>query len=561
MKEIGIKEQKKETIIDILNREVYYKVPIFQREFSWKKDELSDLFEDLQKSMKNDTQHFFGFMMLRPEENNYVNIIEGQQRLASITIIICIIRDMLYELNDISHIKIETKYIKSDDTIWDDGGPSKYKLTLSEINKLYFTKYIQRLDFPKMKIDEMKNDRPPHPSNKLIQDAYKYYYYSISTITNPKEDRNKVKYLKDLLKIILKNLVLITTEVTDNKIAYNIFQTLNDRGLNLALADLLKVYLFDLADNDVHEAKSGWDEIINTLGNINLNNFLRHYWVSKYEVINIKDLMTQFESKIKTKADAFKFLDELKFEAEIYESIFNKSLDMWSQEVVDLIDELFILSKNMVLPILLGGLQSLRDQYHEQFLKTLISFIFRYLTIAERENKELELQFSRISKEMRKNKHLTNNDIKRRLDRMYVDDDTFKTIFMSKEIKTIKIAKYILQKIEFFLDPLQEKFSNKITLEHILPKNPNDDWEEYFKQENMDHASLINLVGNMTLLLGKVNKKAQNKFYTIKRDQFYKKMTSLKINEFLSKISSWNSNDIINRQKYFGDQAAKIWKL
>ena len=67
MKNIGISEQKKATIAELLEKNAYYGVPVFQREFSWKKDEWSDLYEDIERALKNDSQHFFGFMMLKPE--------------------------------------------------------------------------------------------------------------------------------------------------------------------------------------------------------------------------------------------------------------------------------------------------------------------------------------------------------------------------------------------------------------------------------------------------------------------------------------------------------------
>jgi len=109
MNEIGIGEQKKATIAELLEKNVYYTVPIFQREFSWKNDELSDLFEDIERSKNQNSQHFFGFMMIKPEGKTYVNVIEGQQRLATITIILCVIRDILYKMNDEFYKEFEHK--------------------------------------------------------------------------------------------------------------------------------------------------------------------------------------------------------------------------------------------------------------------------------------------------------------------------------------------------------------------------------------------------------------------------------------------------------------------
>ncbi len=319
--------------------------------------------------------------------------------------------------------------------------------------------------------------------------------------------------------------------------------------------------MFDLAGNDVKTAKDRWDEIVNILGNINMNNFLRHYWVSKFGIVSQKNLMNEFEKNINSKLDVFNFLDELKFEAEIYESIFNKSSEMWNKDIVILLDELFILTKNIVLPLLLGTLQTLEERYHKKFLSICISFIFRYLTIAERENKELESLFSKMSIDIRNGSLTTLGRIKERLLRIYVDDDTFEKIFMNKDIKTAKVARYILQKLESNLDPIQEKFSNRITLEHILPKNPNQEWIDYITSKKINTDKVVDKLGNMTLLLGKVNKIAQNKFFIEKRDLIYSKMTKLKINSDISKITSWTEAEVLERQSIFAKQAKKIWSI
>jgi hypothetical protein len=128
-----------------------------------------------------------------------------------------------------------------------------------------------------------------------------------------------------------------------------------------------------------------------------------------------------------------------------------------------------------------------------------------------------------------------------------------------KEIKLHNVAKYILQNIELNLEPEMEKFSQKITLEHILPRNPEPKWKEYLKENKMDHAQWVNKLGNLTLLLGKVNKAAQNKF--IEEKVNYYKSSKLKLNENLMNKKSWTEKDIKDRQDWLAGLCLKIWKL
>jgi len=560
MHSIGIGEQKKSTINQLLSGSAYYIVPIFQREFSWNKDEWSDLAEDIERAITNEAQHFFGFMMIKPDKANNILIIEGQQRLATITIIASVIIDLLYEMKTEKHKDIQKEYIKSGD-LFSENPKQRYKLSLSNINNDFLRKYVQSEDVPSKKFHKYKQELKMHPSNKLMFDCYKYYHKLLSDKISDLTEDMKTKYLLKYLGTTLNNLLVIVTEVFDNKTAYNVYKTLNDRGLDLALADLLKVHLFQIVEDDVDAAKSKWDEMTSSLGTINLNLFLKHYWLSRYGVVNEKYLMDELEKKIKTDQQVFEFLEALKIEAEYYESIFNRRIDVWGSEKAKLIDQLFVLSRDMVMPILLSALQILKDTSHASFLKYCIAVVFRYLTIGERESKEMINVFSQIAIDIRNLKLKNLKEIRDRFRPLYVDDETFKSNFLTKEIKTAKVARYILEGIELSIHPEIQEFTEKITLEHILPKNPNDKWREYIKVNDFEFESVIDRLGNMTLLVGKYNKDAQNKFFTVKRDEYYSKMTRLKINEPLKDINSWSLADIEIRQTWFANKAIDIWKL
>jgi hypothetical protein len=251
----------------------------------------------------------------------------------------------------------------------------------------------------------------------------------------------------------------------------------------------------------------------------------------------------------------------LKGEAEVYEALLNPKIDYWANKtIVDLLNELQTLTTQMTLPLLMSG-SSLQEKEFINLLRLCIGFTFRYLTIAEAEHKVLEKLFSDIAIEIRKGVIKNTEQIKKRMYREYPDDDTFIKLFAKKEIKVAKVAKYILQTIDNHLSQDEEKFSNRITLEHILPRNPDEEWIAYMKKNNIEKEELVNRIGNLTLLLGKVNKKAQNDFFSKKRDNFYTLMTKLKINESLKEIQSWTKEDIEKRQKRLAEIAVVIWKI
>jgi uncharacterized protein with ParB-like and HNH nuclease domain len=560
MLDIGIGNYQQQTLEQLLKNNLSYVVPFFQREFSWGKDDWDDFLEDANKTMKEKKGHFFGFMTFKKPENDEIPIIEGQQRLATVTILISVVRDLLLEMEDDFWKDLNKEYIKSIDILSPETPPF-FKLILSEMNKEFFKKYVQEESTPNKKIDKFKIERKVNLSNQLIFKCYKFFQDELKKKIEKMSNKEAKDYLVEIVRSVLRNFIIITTEVTDSSAAYNIFQTLNDRGLDLNVTDLLKTYLFEKVGESWRDAKEKWDAIREILSLANTNAFLRHYWLSTHEVVKEKDLLREIQSRIKTKADVFKFLEDLKGEAEVYEALLNPTIDYWgNKKIVEHLYELQILTTQMALPLLMAG-NKLPEKEFINLLQSCIDFTFRYLTIAEAEHKVLEKLFSDIAIDIREGKIKNAEQMKKRLSREHIDDDTFKKLFTKKEIKVAKVAKYVLQKIDDYLSPDEEKYSDRITLEHILPRNPDKEWMEYLLKNNIEKDELVNRIGNLTLLIGKVNKKAQNAFFTKKRDYFYKKMTKLKINESLKDIHSWTKEDIEKRQEGFAELAVKIWSI
>lgn len=564
MQGIGIVNHKQTTIEEMLNQtDTRYSVPYFQREYSWTKDDWIDFFEDIEKTQESNNYHFFGFMALQ-KQSPYINIIEGQQRIATVLILVSVVRDIFKEKRFESWSKIEEEYLKTSDTL-SESAAIDYKLELSEINKSFFRDFIQESNNPDEKLSRFKL-ATLDLSNRLIYNCYKFFYDKLTEKLKKLNEEERNKYLLQIIRIPLRRFIVFTIDVEDEIAAYNIFQTLNDRGLDLGTADLLKIHLFNKSGTALlQEAKDRWDEIRNLLSQIKLNTFLRHYWLSHYAVVQEKDLLREFQKEIKTDSDAYSFLKELRIEAEIYEALVNPRVDYWvDEEIVELLNNLKIISALMPLPILLAGNVKLQSSDFKRLIKTLISFLIRYVTIGERDNKTLEKLLSDISINLRRGEITRLSEIRKLLMAEYVDDKTFEQQFIKNEMKATKVAKYVLQEIEQEVAGKREKFDKTISVEHILPKNPDDECQKYIEDNSIDKDAVVHRIGNMTLLLGKVNSnKAKNKIFNKKRDEVFAKedQTILEINKPLASITSWTEFDIEGRQKWFAEKAVKIWKL
>jgi uncharacterized protein with ParB-like and HNH nuclease domain len=565
---IGLNKIGEKTLGTIFEEGTTYAIPFWQREYSWEKDDWTNFCEDLDEAVKNDKGHFFGFMAMKEGKEYDYEIIEGQQRITTVLIFFSVIRDLSNELGlkEFSE-DLQTSFITAGNKYKYEMHP-KSRLTLSRINKDFFKKYIEKSSTLKEKESlfkkEFKKNDEADQSNRLIFNCFKHFHKKISKDIEGFSQEEKQKKLKNLVGIILHNFICAVAEVQDDIAAYNIFLTINDRGLDLALADLLKIHLCNIVSKDKEFINDFWYQVRNQLTAGNINNFLRHYWLSKYEVVKETQLLEEMRKKINNEEKAYEFIQELIDEVDTYESLLTPTKENWGgidPDLHSLLSNLQTISATIPLPLLMAAAAKLKPKELKNVIFYCTTFIFRYLTIGEQESKVLEKLFSDLAIDIRNNKITKAEQVKTRLSKHNLSDELFEVLLMSKDIKLNKVARYILEMIENYLDPNPEKImSDKITLEHILPKNPDGQWDKYIKDNNLDHANLVYKLGNLTLLIGKVNNKLRNKFLDKKVEEF-KNSSKLKINQDLDKITEWKEKDILNRQKKLTKYCLEIWSL
>jgi len=557
--DIGVHNINTKSIGQLLG-EGPFQVPFFQREYSWTKDHWVDFLEDVQEALQKKRGHFFGFMTLKKTTNGDSEIIEGQQRITTVILFLCAIRDLCYELNlETTQDKINSYITQS--SMLESHLPPIPLLTLSRINKDFFKTFVKDIKNFNQREKEFKS-KPTVPSNKLIFNCYNYFHTNLSREIEGFDIDEKDKKLKSLAGAALEYFIVVTTEVSDHLVAYNMFQTINDRGLDLALSDLLKLHLCTTVKKGKEFIQEYWDGVRDQLVSGNMNNFLRHYWLSSREVVKEPVLLEEIRQHIKDEQTAYKFMENLTDEVDTYEALIKPMKEFWDAKHPDLLGllmDLQTLSATIPLPLLMAAF-NLDVKEFKNVIRDCTTFMFRYLTIGEQESKELEKFFSDLAIKIR-NKEITKaSQVRKHFLKRDLSDKVFESVLEVKDIKLNKVATYILKKIERKLAPDQETFSDKITLEHILPKTPDKEWDKYLEENQMDYTNLIHKLGNQTLLLGKVNTKIRNQIFTKKTGE-YKKSSKLIINRDLANLKSWTEKDIMERQKWLTKQCMDIWKL
>ena len=540
-------------------------VPIFQRPYSWTKQEYIQFLEDLKRIMdEGSDSYFIGSMFFKENQDKKSNvIIDGQQRLATITILISVIRDILYKIGDDRVSDIDNDYIKKRNLKTRD---SYYKINLSGINLTFFRKYIQEKDKPQNKISSFSKEKKITYSNRLLFNCYQEYFLTIVNSWGKGFEQNKLtELIINILQIILDKLNLLTITVTEESEAFTIFETLNDRGLDLTIADLLKNYLFSILSSEVDESElrdiiKKWDNMIESLGKY-ISPFLKHYWNSKYKPITEKEVYKALKRKINTKDKVLNFLNDLFKEAEVYNGFINPEFVYWEdKELVSLLNEILILGVSQCYPLLLSAKAKLNDIEFKKIIFLCISISFRYSTVCNLHNNLLERLYSDIANKLRKEEIKNSKEVKNFLKNIWPKDEIYNEMFSNMTFKTSKVPKYIFKKINDSLDYGKEIVSSDdISLEHIIPKNPSIESIKLLKRDKINYKEKINQLSNMTILSEEYNRKSSNRLFKDKKGMYQK--SKLDINELLKTFKKWDQDEINEWNKYLLDLSKTIWKI
>jgi len=278
-------------------------VPTFQRGYMWQTKHVSAFWDDVVKQQGasklkgGPDTHFLGpIVTLWKSEERIIQILDGQQRLATATILLSVIRDIARMISQKTGIQkaadfaaqVQFQYIEKE-----DGG---FSLKMGETDAAYFEKTIQ--------LDPPVKTAPKLRTHLNIRQAYKVLTEKVTAFTgqvNPQMDSlQAIGQLKELRQTIVSDLVMARIPVTSQRSAFRIFETLNDRGLRLSAPDLLLNYLMGEAPDSEHkDIRDLWTEMIERMGRYDINPFLRHMWISKYGDLKKEDLFTALSAHIK----------------------------------------------------------------------------------------------------------------------------------------------------------------------------------------------------------------------------------------------------------------------
>lgn len=542
-----------------------YRVPQFQRDYSWEQDNWEDLWNDIEIAMETKHFHYMGSVVLQSTKSKEFLIIDGQQRFTTLSILTLAVISEIQELVN-KGIEVEEnmeriKILMLQNIGQKDASSLTYssKLFLNENNDAF---YQNRL----LLFKEPINIRKLSDSESLMWGAYQFFKSKVSNRFKNKSGSDLASFLNDVTGELM---IFIQITVEDELNAYTVFETLNSRGIELTSTDLLKNYLFSLvakSHTDLKQVKIQWKKIVDSVGLKEFPVFLHYFLIATRKPITKEYLFNEIKNFVKSDQDVFELLEHLEFYAYNYVALGSPDDEMWNTDKENR-NSIVILNSFRVTqwkPLALIAGEKLSGTDFKRLLQSIITISYRYNVIAKLQTNEMEKIYSKAAINLYKSENPNIFSVLTDLKELYVNDEEFKNYFSIKKFITSnsndkKLLRYTLYKLEsqevkgshFDFD------TDNGTIEHILPESYPAEWSESFSEDEFERN--IYMLGNLTLLEGsKNNKDASDKIFDEK-----KKIYATSKYSITKRITDpqWTAQNIKQRQSHLAKLACSVWKI
>ena len=542
----GLIEANKGILKKIFSEEFWFIVPQYQRPYVWQEENIQELIDDLYYAFENkqNSEYFLGALVLKrttEKEFREYEILDGQQRLTTLCMMMAVIRDLIK--------KPQYKYTLSQMIYQEENE----LLKVPSRNRIKYNTRDKVKDFVKDYIIANGSTRKRdlvnyHEDTNISVSNMAKAISTMHTIFENKEN------LESFAVFLLNNVLFIYVSTDNTEDAFRLFTILNDRGIPLSNADILKsINIGEISEEDLDEYSKHW-EYLEEKYHKGFDRFLSFVRTILLKNKPSSNLLDEYEKNIYQKNILKKGKNTIDFLIEL-DGIYDK--------IIDLNDENLSNEYKNLVTIMKLGLHS------DEWIPTVLSYFlkFEYYNLDEF-IKKLEYKFigdlmSNVSPSKRREN--LNNIIKtieivskENIDILFENRELFdidKNIFrknINGDIYGKKYTKYLLLKMEYLMNDNSVYLSNykEISIEHVLPQNPlkKSHWRRDFTEEQ--RKLWTNKLSNLVLISNKKNVKLANLDFKKKKEEYLKNrmnvFNSSKI--FLDKSSKWDETNLRNRQ-------------
>lgn len=528
------------------NQNLVFFVPVYQRPYAWGQDQWADLWDDVNGILEDDS-HFLGSVVAIREGAvvrgfNRMELVDGQQRLATISILLCALRNAYKERGDLRQAEnVERLYLYSE-TLREKAR----KLTLGGADDSAYQQLL--LDRPS----------PAHQ----VTNAYEFFRQKMENESDL--DRLSERFTDGI------RLVFISTE--NHEDAFKLFETLNDRGLELSAVDLIKNRMLSVAAErargNIAPMVKTWQDITQKLEGLDKIRFFRQFLLANYPgKVTKSALYQQYKKLVSNGHDLDTFAAQLDDAASLYKHIHHYSFEdkHLNSKLEDLINLKATTSFTLLLRLLTDGWPASKIL---QVIPAIEAFSLRR-AICGWSTSEMDTIYNQIA-----NLQAAEREPKQICETLLKNmpgDQEFHEKFRTSRFRQDTQTKYVLEQFEYERMVTREvRIADRqaVHIEHIMPqtittkkclRTQGGDWVTYLGEDAEKHPEYFQLIGNLTLLGAELNVPASNNPFQAKK-KFYQK-SEIKLTRELLNYANWRIDQIVDRSKVLADKALEIWRV
>jgi uncharacterized protein with ParB-like and HNH nuclease domain len=550
----------------------FFKIPRFQRPYSWDHENIQDFWDDVVRDQPK--EYFIGSMVVFRDPQKYFCVVDGQQRLTSITVLLCVIRNAFDSIGDSdlaagTHALIEKRNIKHG-----------LEFVLStETSYPFFQHHIQQRGLSQISSEEFEEEAQLKAAFDQFSDLVRQEVFAnidIGKIT-PRQKSKIIKHLEKIRDAVL-GLKLILIQLFDEDDAYIIFETLNTRGKDLSLTDLVKNVInrsVKARNQNLDQVKVKWNKIVEIIQgsdiDLKTDTFLHHFWLSRYEYLPAKSLYKTLKKKIKPN-DATQFLDDLLADATLYREMSEPGFREWAKEEkrVELAFQALTLFRvQQQIPCALSLYRAYRAskviklRHLKDAIVAIEKFHFLFTAVtSQRSSGGISGMYAALARKLSTTSDTQGavgviNELRQKLRDRVPSQEEFSALFpeilyTNSITRQTKLVKYILSGLQSAEPTYASVDYDHMTIEHLIPQS---------RIGSGDYSDAnVGQLGNLILVSDDLNQKLKDKEFSEKKRILIEHKFPL--SEHLASSGNWSIDDIRKRTIALATDAySTIWKI
>lgn len=534
-------------------------VPANQREYSWEERHVTNLLQDFAKAIADDDgPYFLGTIVTIPRITGTLEVVDGQQRLATTAVLLAGIRDFLRKREPIISESLDNEFLTGIDRQRRERVP-RLRLNLDDN------------DFFKARItNSLIQAEATRQSHHRIDRAFSLIRGHIKRIVASYDEKDYGDILNKWIYFIENNALVVLLKVPNDANAFRMFETLNDRGLKTSQADLIKNYLFGRSAERLPEVQQKWTLMRGALESLDndeiVMDFLRHALIIVRGFVREPQLYERVQDIAKSPQTSVDFVTSLENLSNLYVAIHNPEHEKWnkySDSARRAIEVLNLFNIRPIRPLMLSIAHSFESKELSKAYEFLTSLGVRLLIAGTTRSGSVEVPIASVAHKVYGGEFTKASEIKTALKDVTPSNDQFATAFAVTTVSSAKLARYYLRCLEMAAkdesDPWHIPNDDRqvINLEHILPRKTISPWPLF--QNEDDASAFVNRLGNQALLTASENSKLRSDDFRTKRSVY--EQSPYVLTRHIADVNQWGPKEVSDRQDTLAKLAVKAWPV